>query len=92
MNKEFNRIVGHKIREGRKASQLSQAALAIQADVSRETVANIELGRQNLTLLQAIKICRCLDLNIKSLEEQLDDAAPTIDDELQADINEILES
>lgn len=54
------------VRQWRRWLDLSQAELAEQAGVSRQTIANIERGNYSPSVYLALDVCRILD---KTVEE-----------------------
>lgn len=61
------REVGGLIFKARKAAGLTQAELAEHLEVGRPSVANIESGRQNLTLVRLFEIAAALGVSVPSL-------------------------
>ncbi len=61
------RRLGARIREARLQHALTQADLAALAGVSRPSLANIEAGRQNVTILQLASIANALGLAVTNL-------------------------
>ena len=55
-----------KIQELRKANKISQAELADEMGVTRQTIISLEKGRYNASLELAFKIARCFR---KTIEE-----------------------
>ena len=65
-----------KIQELRKANKISQAELADQMGVTRQTIISLEKGRYNASLELAFKIARFFDLTIEDVfifEEETND-------------------
>ncbi|MBM7052295.1 MULTISPECIES: helix-turn-helix transcriptional regulator [unclassified Rothia (in: high G+C Gram-positive bacteria)] len=58
------------VRKFRRWNELSQAELAEQAGVSRQTIANIEKGNYAPSVYLALSICRVLG---KTVEEVFDE-------------------
>lgn len=65
-----------KIQELRKANKISQAELADQMGVTRQTIISLEKGRYNASLELAFKIARFFGLTIEDVfifEEETND-------------------
>ena len=58
---------GQRVREVRKAKDISQEKLAELAGIDRSYMGNIERGEKNVTLKKVYEICDALDINIKEL-------------------------
>lgn len=68
MNKSTNQVLSKTIRRLRKEKRLSQERLARLADVSNNTIVNIEANKQiNPTINTLKKIAKALDVPIKDL-------------------------
>jgi putative transcriptional regulator len=65
--------VKNKLRQLRAEHSWSQAALAEQLDVSRQTVNAIENGKYDPSLPLAFKIAHVFDLNIEEIFEYSED-------------------
>jgi transcriptional regulator with XRE-family HTH domain len=63
----FYRLLGERIRMRRRQNALSQAALAELLSLSRTSVANIEAGRQGMTLPAFADLCRHLGVSADEL-------------------------
>lgn len=61
------REVGGLIFKARKAAGLTQVELAERLEVRRSSVANIETGRQNLTLVRLFEIAEAIGVSVPSL-------------------------
>jgi transcriptional regulator with XRE-family HTH domain len=59
--------IGSRIREIRQAARLTQSAVAAEAKLTRQSVANIEKGRQRFMLHTLLDISRALDVEPASL-------------------------
>jgi len=57
----------NRLEELRKAKGVNQAALALELEVSRQTVISLEKGRYNPSLLLAYKISRYFDRPIEEI-------------------------
>lgn len=84
------RAVGERIRTARERqpARLSQATLAMQLEISRASIVNIEAGRQHAPLYLLWKIARHLDVELLSLIPSTADLAVTpstaiLDDEMR---------
>ena len=80
--KEF----GHRLRQLREDSGLSQKALAKRAKVSSATISRIELGQSSPTLCTMMAISRALGLSVVGL---IRDVKKSHSDELAALIREL---
>jgi transcriptional regulator with XRE-family HTH domain len=58
---------GAKLRQLRRARDLSQEDLALKVGISRPSVATVEAGRQNIQLHQVYQFARALDLPLEEL-------------------------
>lgn len=79
-------IIGSRIREYRKKTQLSQEDLAFEVDVSRTSIVNIERGRQRLPIHLLWNIADVLDVEPSSFLPEREQVyqqpkAKTVDDE-----------
>ena len=57
----------NRIAELRKARKISQAELADEVDVTRQTIISLESGRYNASLLLAHKIARYVGLTLEEV-------------------------
>ena len=57
----------NKLEQIRKEKGLSQEALALKLDVSRQTISSLENGRYNPSLLLAFKIAKYFDKKIETI-------------------------
>jgi len=64
---ELQIIFGSNVRNQRKATGITQEALAERADVTMETIGKIERGVAAPTFATAEKIARALEINVISL-------------------------
>ena len=67
---ELYRHVGSQIRQSRLAAKLRQEQLATRVGVSRASIANIEAGKQALSLHSLVAIARALDATVEGLLPQ----------------------
>jgi transcriptional regulator with XRE-family HTH domain len=70
MDREFAALrkrLGQKLRDRRKAAGFSQEALALEADVDRTYVSQIERGVCNPSLLALHKIAKILKVSVTDL-------------------------
>ena len=58
---------GQRVREVRKAQNVSQEKLAELAGIDRSYMGNIERGEKNITLKKAYEICDALSIEIQDL-------------------------
>lgn len=63
----LSRNLAQKINELRSKRGLTQAELALQADVPRSTIANLESGTGNPSLVNLAKISKALNISIEML-------------------------
>ena len=63
-----------RMKAARAAKDMSQGDLAVQMDVTRQTIGMIEAGDYNPTLKLCLRICRALDKTLDELfwEEETD--------------------
>lgn len=59
--------VGQAIRELRTQAGLSQEALAHEAGIDRSYIGGIERGEHNMTLINLLRISRCLKISVSEL-------------------------
>lgn len=64
---ELYKYVGAQLRARRQALQLTQAYLAEQVGLLRSTIANIEAGRQRITLYVLYQLCEALELGVAAV-------------------------
>lgn len=57
----------NRLEEIRKARGIKQEDLALELDVSRQTISSLEKGRYNPSILLAFKIARRFDLRIEDV-------------------------
>ena len=62
--------LGARIRKLRKAKQLSQEALAFEADLDRTYVSSVERGERNIAVLNLGKLARALGVEVAELLEE----------------------
>lgn len=58
---------GHKVNYYRKKQKISQEAFAKMAGMHRTYISQIETGRRNVALRNAVKIARALKVDVKDL-------------------------
>lgn len=63
--------LGDRIREARKGTGLSQEELALQADIDRSFMGQVERGQRNISVLTLLRVARVLDVNLGSLLDGL---------------------
>lgn len=59
--------IGKAIRELRGEAGLSQEMLAYDAGIDRSYLGGIERGEHNLTIINLLKVCRCLRISMSGL-------------------------
>ena len=64
---EVQRRVGARVRSRRAELRLTQLALAGRIGLSRPSIANLEAGRQNVSLRQLIALAHALDVELETL-------------------------
>ncbi|KGE86854.1 MAG: helix-turn-helix domain-containing protein [bacterium] len=62
--------LGARIRKLRKAKQLSQEALAFEADLDRTYVSSVERGERNIAVLNLAKLARALGVEVSTLLQE----------------------
>ena len=62
--------LGARIRKLRKAKQLSQEALAFEADLDRTYVSSVERGERNIAVLNLAKLARALGVEESALLDE----------------------
>ena len=60
-------LVGHRIREARRALEWSQEELAKRSGTAREVISRIEAGRENVTIKVLDEIAQALNLSFTDL-------------------------
>lgn len=68
----WNRVIGAVIAHHRKLAKMTQEQLALDINMSRCAVANIERGKGSLLLHRAADICHFIGLDIADLVRQAD--------------------
>ena len=64
---EINKIVGLKIKKIRKKKGWSQEYFALEAELHRAYIGQIERGEKNIGLINLEKIAKALNIRIKDL-------------------------
>jgi transcriptional regulator with XRE-family HTH domain len=64
---EVQRRLGARVRTRRAQLGLTQHALAARSGFSRPSIANVEAGRQNVTLRQLCAVALALELDVADL-------------------------
>jgi transcriptional regulator with XRE-family HTH domain len=62
-------ILGHRIRERRKALHLTQEELAAKADIDRSYIGGVERGERNLTFTMLCTICAAMECDVAALTQ-----------------------
>lgn len=98
-NQAFYRELGHRIREAREKSHLTQEALAVKVSLTRTSVTNIEKGRQQLLVHTLMEISKALNVapesllpKPQSLTEELDDLLKTESPQAQEWIRAVVDT
>jgi transcriptional regulator with XRE-family HTH domain len=78
----FYTELGHRIREAREKSHLTQEALAKMVSLTRTSVTNIEKGRQQLLVHTLVEIAKALKVSPESLLPQTQSIGVEVFDEL----------
>lgn len=63
LDKDFNLIVGLRIREIREALQMTRAAFSEKCDLSESFLAAVESGRKAITSKTVYKICSAVNIS-----------------------------
>jgi transcriptional regulator with XRE-family HTH domain len=66
-DEEFLRKLGNRIREARKARNLSQMELAVLCDNYAEQVGRIERGKSNVSICSLRNIAKALNMKLSDL-------------------------
>ena len=64
---KFLEQLGSKIRELRKAKDLTQNELAMQCNFEKASLSRIESGKTNMTILTLRRICNALQIDFSQL-------------------------
>ena len=59
---EFQKLVGHRIKEIRLEKDIPQQRLASDCDFDKSNMARIEAGRSNITIGTLLKVCKALEV------------------------------
>jgi transcriptional regulator with XRE-family HTH domain len=62
--------IGNAIRDARGELGLSQEALANESGVDRSYLGGIERGEHNITVINLLRICRCLRISMGELADR----------------------
>lgn len=65
--REFYRAVGRRVAEARQRHGLKQLDLALQLNVGQAALSNVECGNVRLNLIDAVKICHVLNVDLNWL-------------------------
>lgn len=60
-------MLGERIREARKAAGLSQEQAALEADIDRSFMGQVERGQRNVSISTLLRLARVLDVNLGAL-------------------------
>ncbi|UAY55693.1 helix-turn-helix domain-containing protein [Arachidicoccus terrestris] len=72
--KDFEIIVGNKLKEARIEKGISQEDLSINSGLDRSYISMLERGKRNPTLLVIFKLCQTLDISPNLLIKNIEDA------------------
>lgn len=76
--------LGQKIRKERKDQQLSQKDFGVLCSMGRATIANIEAGKQSVTLDQVYRFCIVLNVSLEKILPPINPATViTVEDKLK---------
>ena len=64
-------MLGERIREARKAMGLSQEQAALEADIDRSFMGQVERGQRNVSISTLLRLARVLEVNLGSWCEGL---------------------
>lgn len=64
-------ILGERIREMRKAKNLTQEALAYHSDIDRSYIGGVERGERNLSFDKLCQIAEALDCDVAAFTKNL---------------------
>lgn len=64
-------IVGKTIRKLREKKDISQEALAEEAGIHRTYMGRVERGKQNISILNLVKVAKALDIHPSVLLKEL---------------------
>lgn len=88
MNQQIYLLLGQKIRVARKSQRLSQEDFGALCSMGRATIANIEAGKQSVTLDQIYKICTVLNVSLENLLPPISlETMTTVEDKLKDQMN-----
>lgn len=65
--KEYLKVIGHRIRDFRIEADLSQEKLAFACDLDRTYIGSVERGERNISVLNLNKISKALKLSTVDL-------------------------
>lgn len=63
---------GHVIRTLRKEKNISQEKLALNADIDRTYISDIEKGERNVSIETAKKLADCLQISLQNLFKEVE--------------------
>ena len=63
---------GHVIRTLRKEKNISQEKLALNADIDRTYISDIEKGERNVSIETAKKLADCLQISLQNLFKEIE--------------------
>lgn len=65
--------LGRRIAYLRKKKKMSQLTLALEADINKNYISDLERGRRNPTLMILARICRALKIDLSTLLQGIQD-------------------
>jgi len=74
-----NQSFGHRLSRVRGLRNLTQAQLGSRIGVSRTTIANLEIGKQNVQLHQVFALARALNAQVQDLIPSTRDLGPDLE-------------
>ena len=77
---QFQEILGERVRAQRREARLTQLALAKQAEVSRATLANIEVGAQRASAFLLAQLAQTLGIPVEKLIPGLAEAQARLEE------------
>lgn len=88
MKEQLYISLGQRIRDERKKQQLSQEDFGALCAMGRATIANIEAGKQSVTLDQVYKFCIVLNVSLENLLPPINPKTViTVEDKLKEQMN-----
>ena len=66
-----NKNIGQSIRYFRELKNMSQEILAFESDLHFTYISSVERGKQNISIVNIIRICKTLGISVSALMESL---------------------